>query len=80
MDWYCLDSRGRDGILVMWDRKVVEKIVHMHFRNVGDQFTWAFVGIYGPNTDNDRSLLWDESTSLISWKNLQWYFGLYGLF
>lgn len=43
MDWYCLDSRGASGgILIVWDRRVVEKIdmdiawfsVSCLFRNV----------------------------------------------
>ncbi len=25
-----------------------------------DQFEWAFSGVYGPNVDVDRSILWDE--------------------
>ena len=41
----------------MWDRKVVEKVeeavrhfsVSCKFKNVGDQFEWAFIGVYGPN-------------------------------
>jgi len=64
----------------MWDRRVVEKIevcvgefsVAVSFKNVVDQFSWAFAGVYGPNTDCDRRLLWDELTSLISWWDLPW--------
>jgi hypothetical protein len=40
------------------------------FRNVEDHFTWAFVGVYGPNYDRDRGLLWDELAGLLSWWNL----------
>jgi hypothetical protein len=29
------------------------------FRSVSDTFEWTFVGVYGPNDDNDMKLLWD---------------------
>ena len=56
-------SRGAScGILIMWDRRVVEKFnecmwefsLAVTFRNVEDHFTWAFAGVYGPNSDRDR--------------------------
>jgi exonuclease III len=59
VNWCYLDSRrASDGILIMWDRRVMEKIdvcvwecsLAITFRNVEDQFTWAFAGIYGPNS------------------------------
>lgn len=48
----------------MWDKRVVKKIeeflgeftVAYTFRNVDDQFSWAFVGVYGPTADCDRRL------------------------
>jgi hypothetical protein len=46
----------------MWDRRVEENIydceefsVACSFRNVDNDFKWAFSGVYGPNVDNDRS-------------------------
>jgi len=42
------------------------------FRSVKYQFPWAFVGVYLPNIDRDRRLLWDELSGLISWRNLPW--------
>jgi hypothetical protein len=30
------------------------------FKNVKDQFSYAFVSVYGPNIDGDRRPLWDE--------------------
>lgn len=36
------------------------------FRNVANKFAWAFVGVYGPNVDHDRRLLWDELDGLLS--------------
>ena len=58
VDWVYLSSIGTSsGILVMWDRRVVEKLeeavgdfsVSCRFRNVGDNFEGAFSGVYGPN-------------------------------
>jgi hypothetical protein len=54
---------------------VVEKVkecagefpIACSFRNVEDQFTWAFAGVYGPNFDCDRRFLWDELLGLLSW-------------
>jgi len=71
------------GILIMWDRRVVEKIdecvgefyVACSFRNVEDQFAWAFVGFYGPNSNRYRRFLWDKLAGLLSWWNLPWCIG-----
>jgi hypothetical protein len=52
-DWCCLDSTGGSGgILLMWDRRVVERIEEyvgkyltvVYLKNDEDQYTWAFVG------------------------------------
>jgi hypothetical protein len=64
----------------MWDRWVVEKIeecvgeVYCSFRDVEDGFTWAFVGVCGPNSDTVRSL-WEELAGLISWWVMPWCIG-----
>jgi hypothetical protein len=50
-------------------------IVACFFKNVEDQFTWAFVGVYGPNSNSDRMFLWDELVELLSWWNLPWRIG-----
>ena len=42
------------------------------FKNVVDQFEWAFTRVYGPNSDGDRRLLWDELFGLCSWWNISW--------
>ena len=56
MDWVYLGSEGAlDGILLMWDRRVVEKIdeavglfsVACKFQCIEDQHEWAFFGVYG---------------------------------
>ncbi|KAG6717072.1 hypothetical protein I3842_04G079200 [Carya illinoinensis] len=67
----------------MWDQRVVEKMevavglftVACSFRSVSDGFKWAFAGVYGPNIDRDRRLLWDELVGLHSWWDLPWCIG-----
>ena len=40
--------------------------VSCKFKNVGDQFEWAFTSVYGPNLNKRRRLMWEELTGLIS--------------
>lgn len=47
-------------------------LVASKFRNVSDQFEWAFASLYGTNSDVDRWLLWEEMVGLISWWDLPW--------
>uniref|UniRef100_A0A2N9I2D6 Reverse transcriptase domain-containing protein n=1 Tax=Fagus sylvatica TaxID=28930 RepID=A0A2N9I2D6_FAGSY len=63
VDWVYLGSDGASGgILLMWDRRVVEKIdeavglfsVSCKFRCISDQYEWAFSGVYGPQSNRDR--------------------------
>lgn len=84
VDWCYLASRGASGgILIMWDRRIVEKIdvyvgefvVACSFRGVADNFSWAFAGVYGPNLDSLRSSLWDELAGLSSWWEQPWCIG-----
>ena len=84
IDLLYLDSEGASGgILLMWDRKVVEKLeeavgnfsISCRFKNVNDHFEWAFTGIYGPNLNRNHHLMWEELASLISWWNLPWCLG-----
>jgi hypothetical protein len=76
VDWISLGSNGAaGGILLMWDKRVVEKVdeaagyysLSCKFRNVLDQFEWSFSGVYGPNLDSERGLLWEELAGLVSW-------------
>jgi hypothetical protein len=55
VDWCYLASCGASGgILIMWDRRIVEKIevyvgefvVACSFRSVADNFSWAFARVY----------------------------------
>ena len=39
------------------DEAVGRFSVSCKFKNVEDQFEWAFTGIYGPNSAHDRRLL-----------------------
>jgi hypothetical protein len=84
VDWGYLDSSGASGgILIMWDTRVVEKVdvcvgaytLAVSFKNVVDLSIWAFLGVYGPNRDRDRKLLWDELAGVLSWWNLSWCIG-----
>ncbi|KAG6659987.1 hypothetical protein CIPAW_03G074300 [Carya illinoinensis] len=81
VDWVYLASNGASGeVVVMWDRRVVEKLeefigrytVACSFKSVSDNFLWAFAGVYGPNLNNNRVLLWEELAGLHCWWNLPW--------
>uniref|UniRef100_A0A2N9GE37 Reverse transcriptase domain-containing protein n=1 Tax=Fagus sylvatica TaxID=28930 RepID=A0A2N9GE37_FAGSY len=84
LDWVYLGSKGASGgILLMWDRRVVEKIdeaiglfsVSCKFRCVEDQNEWAFSGVYGPQCDRERRLMWEEFSGLDSWWVTPWCLG-----
>lgn len=73
MGWHCLTLNGvLEHILVMWDKRVVEKmedslgkfIVACSYKNVMDEFQWAFARVYGPNLDRSSGLPWDEFVGL----------------
>ena len=59
--------------------KVKEAMGHFSvsykFKNVGDQFEWAFIGIYGPNSNKKRKKMWEKLIRLISWWDLPWCLG-----
>jgi hypothetical protein len=42
------------------------------FRSVSDKFEQAFAGMYGPNNEYDRKLLWDELGGIMSWWEKPW--------
>ena len=58
--------------------KVAEKLeeamsdfsVSCRFRNVGHDFEWAFIVVYGSNVDREKRLIWEELTGFYSWWNL----------
>ncbi len=51
---------------------VGEYVVACSFKNIEDDFTWAFVGVYGPNFDSLRRSLWEELAGLFSWWDMPW--------
>ncbi|KAG6667876.1 hypothetical protein CIPAW_01G131400 [Carya illinoinensis] len=78
-DWVFLASNGASGgVVVMWDRRVVEKeedfigqyMVACSFKCVSNNFLWTFAGVYGPNLDTDRRLLWEELAGVHIWWEL----------
>ena len=84
VDWVFLGSNGASGgILLMWDRRVVEKLedavgqysVSCKFRTVMDQSEWMFSGVYGPNLDSERQGMWDELAGVKSWWDVPWCVG-----
>ena len=83
-DWKFLESEGASrGILIMWDKRVTEILdcvkgvfsISSRFKNVQDHFEWAFSGVYGPNLDVDRFILWDELAGVRSWWGVPWCIG-----
>ena len=69
VDWAVLDAVGTaGGVLLLWDKRVVEKIdffvgrfsVSCLWRGVCDGFTWVGTGLYGPTCDVTRQDLWAE--------------------
>ena len=50
-------------------------LVSCKFKNVGDQFEWAFTGVYGPNLNRKHREMWEELAGLIYWWNLLWCLG-----
>jgi hypothetical protein len=67
----------------MWDKRVVEKIdecmgvysLAVSFGNIVDRSVWAFVDVYGLNSDSHRRLLWDELAGILHWWNMSWCIG-----
>jgi hypothetical protein len=82
--WCCLEADGASGgILIMWDTRVLELVessvgcfsVSVILKNIEDGVVWGFSGVYGPNADNRRHLLWDELVGMLEWWDLPWCFG-----
>ena len=81
IEWLYLGLEGASrGIVLMWDRRAVEKVeeavvcfsVSCRFKNVGNQFEWAFTGLYGPNLNKRHRKMWEELTGLINWWDVPW--------
>jgi hypothetical protein len=67
----------------MWDTRVVEKVdecvgevtLAVSFKNIADNFAWAFAGVYSPNSGCDQIRLWDELVGICSWWDPPWCIG-----
>ena len=84
VDWLFLGSvRAFVGILIMWDKRTVEKLdqavghfsVSCKFQNLVNQSVWTFSGVYGPHVDNERRLMWDELSGVHHWWEVPWCVG-----
>ena len=71
--WKVVEAEGTaGGILVFWDTRKFELVeaeigqfsVTCLFKNVEDDFLWAFKGVYGPMKRCKRELFWEELGSL----------------
>ena len=69
MDWGTVDAKGASGgILIFWDNKVLELLELEHdgftisrrFKNVGNGFVWAFIGVYGLVLSREKKEFWEE--------------------
>ena len=69
MDWVVLNAdQTANGVLIMWDRRVLEKSevlvgsfsVSIQWKGVEDGFVWACSGVYGSNDNNVRGYMLDE--------------------
>lgn len=87
VDWVHLEPLGASGgILLMWDRTVVEKVeeavgeysITCKFQNTEDDLNWVYSGVYGPIIDGNIRQLWEELAGLDSWRNVPWCIGFGG--
>ena len=83
-DWAYQESEGASGgTVIMWDKRVVEVqncvkgqySISCRFKNIQDQREWAYSGVYGPNVDADRGILWEELAGVHSWWGVPWCIG-----
>ena len=59
-------SLGR--VLLIWDKRDFEQLdifvgqfsVNVLLRGMVDDFVWACTGVYSPNEDGQRAVLWEE--------------------
>uniref|UniRef100_A0A2N9J584 UBC core domain-containing protein n=1 Tax=Fagus sylvatica TaxID=28930 RepID=A0A2N9J584_FAGSY len=65
VDWVGLDAvNTAGGILIMWDKRVVEKLdvvvgsfsISCYWRGLVDGFDWVCSGVYGPQSDEGERL------------------------
>lgn len=84
MGWSILSGIGASGgMLILWDKRTVDFIkevvgsysITCKYKNILDLFVWAFLGVYVPNVDYDRRLLWEELSGVLSWWEIPCYIG-----
>ena len=77
MELVCGKILDRSGPLYLYilEEAVSRFLVSCRFKNAVDKFEWAFTGVYGPNSDRNRRLLWEELSSLCNWWNMPWCVG-----
>uniref|UniRef100_A0A2N9GJ10 Reverse transcriptase zinc-binding domain-containing protein n=1 Tax=Fagus sylvatica TaxID=28930 RepID=A0A2N9GJ10_FAGSY len=72
-DWVGLDAvNTAGGILIMWDKRVVEKLdvlvgsfsVSCHWRGLVDGFDWICSGVYGPHSDEGHIQFLEELSNI----------------
>uniref|UniRef100_A0A2N9HB87 Reverse transcriptase domain-containing protein n=1 Tax=Fagus sylvatica TaxID=28930 RepID=A0A2N9HB87_FAGSY len=73
VDWVALDATNTaGGILLMWDTRVGEKVdtvigqfsVYCYWHGLVDDFDWVCSGVYGPHSEENRQLCWEELSSV----------------
>ena len=69
MDWVAVDAIGVSrGILTLWDSgmfqlvdsKTTRSLLSCKFRNLEDNYTWVFSGVYGPSITVEKEKLWED--------------------
>ena len=81
MEWVVANAEGAScGFLILWDNRVLQLIrieessftLLCRFRNCEDNFTWVFMGVYGPTKREFREDMWGN------WVLLKAYGGTLG--
>ena len=79
-----MDAEGAaGGILVFWDKRVLELIdmelglfsISCWFKNCVDRFQWMFIGMYGLIVDSSRESFWEELGYVRGLWNIPWCVG-----
>jgi hypothetical protein len=60
----------------MWDTRVDEAVdyfsISCKFRSIIDLQEWSVSGVYGPQNDWERLLMWEELADIRSWWGVPW--------
>ena len=69
VDWVDVNAVGSlEVILIFWDSRLFQLMdveesrfaLSCKFRSLEDNFTWFFMGVYGPTGREEREILWDD--------------------